>query len=101
MDEDRRRNTRHVFRCRVEVGRLKGERADSTAPAFVGEVVNVSQDGMCVTGDRSVERYAVAPWRFYLPGVPVTLPVLAQVRWVESPADPERGLFHLGLLFLT
>ena len=51
-------------------------------------------------GDRPLAKFTVMPWRFSLPDVPVTLPVLAQVRWVEPVASQESA-FRLGLIFIA
>lgn len=73
---------------------------EAAVPTVVtGKVVDVSANGAGVIGDYLVTKFSVVPWRFHLPNVPVALPVLAQVRWVE-PVVSQKNTFRLGLTFL-
>jgi hypothetical protein len=101
MNVERRQHARYAFSCDVTGGpstRLNQEPAIVTV--LTGKVVDLSTGGAGVIGDRPLARLTVVPWRFYLPGVPAPLPVLAQVRWVEPMASQE-NTFRLGLTFLA
>lgn len=69
-------------------------------PRIQGKVLNLSAGGACVTGDRSVEPFTILPCRFRFQKVPVPVPVLAQVRWVQ-PVPSQENTFRVGLLFIT
>jgi hypothetical protein len=101
MDVERRQQTRFPFRCDVTGGPSKRQNHEPAATTIVsGQVVDVSANGACVIGDRPPVKFTVLPWRFDLPGVPVALPVLAQVRWVE-PVPSQDNTFRIGLSFLV
>jgi len=59
--------------------------------------VDISAGGACVLGERSIEQFDVMTCQFLFPGVPVPVPVLVQVRWIQ-PSRP--GAFRIGLSFL-
>jgi hypothetical protein len=64
------------------------------------KIVNISEGGACVLAERAIEPFSVVPCRFRFPGVPVPVPVLMQVRWVETIERPAT-LYRLGLSFLS
>jgi hypothetical protein len=53
-----------------------------------------------VIGDHSAEQFALLPCRFRFPAVPVPVPVLAQVRWVQAVPSQEDA-FRIGLIFIA
>jgi len=99
MDAERRRHERYPFTCGVK-GEQKGTNQPEPAFAVIGEIVDLSADGAGAIGDRNLAPYSILPWRISVPGVPVALPVLAQVRWVQA-VDPEGRAFRYGLTFLS
>ena len=66
----------------------------------VSRAAIASNGGACVVIDTPVEPLRVMPFRFGFPDVPVLLPVLAQVRWVEPLTSAERA-FRAGLRFIV
>lgn len=101
MHVERRRHVRYPFSCDVEGGpSTRPEQEPAVTTVLAGKVVDISTDGVGVIGDRPLAKLTVVPWRFHLPDVPVALPVLAQVRWVEPVASQE-NTFRLGLTFLA
>ncbi len=62
------------------------------------QVVNASEGGLCVVLNRSLVLSAVIRCRFQLKDLPVTVPTLLQVRWVEP--TPE-GKYRCGLMYLV
>ena len=89
---ERRHEHRHPYTCDV---------VSSLDPrALRGTVVNLSVGGACVISAGSVERFVLLPCGFRFPDVPVPVPVLAQVRWVQ-PVPSEENTFRVGLLFIA
>jgi hypothetical protein len=100
MVMERREMPRYVARGNV-AGLLPGEGAhEEEGPTLRGQVVNLSNGGACVTVDRFIEPLKVLPLRFGFPDLPVLLPVLAQVRWVE-PSLEAADVFRVGLQFIA
>jgi hypothetical protein len=98
---ERRQHPRYAFSCDVTGGPSRLPHGESAVfTVCTAKVVDVGANGACVIGDCPLTKFAVLPWRFDLPGVPVALPVLAQVRWVE-PVPSEEGTFRVGLSFLV
>jgi hypothetical protein len=63
-----------------------------------GGVANVSTGGLCLlTNDRAAVAGAVR-CEIFLPHIPVGIPTLLQVRWLEE--DDDSQMFRLGLQFL-
>ena len=101
MNVERRRHRRYPFSCDISGGPSTRQNQEaSTGTVLHGKVVDVSTNGVGVIADRPLAASTVVPWRFYLPDVPVALPVLAQVRWVEAIAS-QKNAFRLGLTFLA
>jgi hypothetical protein len=99
MAMERREMPRYAARGNV-AGLLPGEGASEEVPATLrGRVINLSNGGACVVVDRFVEPLKVLPFRFGFPDLPVLLPVLAQVRWIESSAEEQA--FRIGLQFIA
>ena len=101
MDVERRQEARYSFSCDIEgaPSTHRNQEAEATT-VLSGKVVDLSASGVGVVGDYALAKFTVVPWRFHLPDVPVALPVLAQVRWVEPVVSPE-NTFRLGLAFLV
>jgi hypothetical protein len=89
------------YECQGTVaGLLPGGQAESAPLGVRGNVINLSGGGACVTVDRSVEPLKILPLHFGFPGVPVMLPVLVQVRWVE-PSAMEQNEYQVGVRFIA
>ena len=97
---DRRCEHRHSFACEVEPLSAPPRRADGGDGESHCVVVNVSARGVCILTNCTVEAFAVVPCKFQFPCVPVHVPVLAQVRWIE-PAAAEGEPVRVGLSFLA
>jgi hypothetical protein len=95
---ERRKEYRYPLECSVEAAPSKQGRVN--LQTLRGTVVNVSSGGACVVGGQFVEPLSIFPTRFRFPGVPVPVPVLTQVRWIE-PAGFEESTFRIGLVFLA
>src|SRR5215212_9150656 len=96
---DRRSEQRYPYLCDVEHVSSASAAAED-APIVRSKVLNVSTGGACILATGcSVEAFSVLPCTFQFPGVPIGVPVLAQVRWIERPpADATR--LRIGVSFL-
>jgi PilZ domain len=105
MHEERRHHLRHPFHGVLEAS--ASEDVGEEVLVIRGRVVDLSTGGAGVIADLSNDRVgglpddtsAVLKWAFYIPDVPVPLPLLAQIRWIEPISSPE-GTVRLGLAFL-
>src|SRR5262245_4510965 len=99
---DRRSEHRYPFACDVEPLPLIRPLDEPTdARTVQATVVNVSAGGACILAEEGcVEPFSVLPCKFQFPGVPVRVPVLAQVRWIERGAAGAERL-RIGLAFLA
>ncbi len=101
---DRRQEPRHPFSCQFE-GTLSNSPSQlkNQPNTLSGAIVDVSAGGACVVTDEPAEPFALLQARFRVPGVPVPIPSLMQVRWVrqQAPVPFRKGSFRLGLAFLT
>jgi hypothetical protein len=99
---DRRSDRRYPYACDVEL-LPSAPSLDNAGNGHVGRgiVLNVSTGGACIlAANCSVEPFSVLPWKFQFPSVPVRVPVLAQVRWIE-PGTAADERVRIGLLFLA
>lgn len=96
MPDERRNEPRHAFVCGIEGGPL---RRGGSNTSVTGRVVNISESGLGIVADQQLAPQVVLSWRLLLPGLP-SVPVLAQVRWVQAVPLVENS-FRLGLKFLA
>jgi hypothetical protein len=95
MPDERRHEPRQPFVCGIE-----GEpQRRGPKTAISGRVVNISESGLGIVADQQLAPQVVMSWRLLLPGLP-SVPVLAQVRWVQAVPRVENS-FRLGLKFLA
>ena len=98
---ERRSEPRHPLTCEVQpLAPSAPIGHNGRASTVRGTVVNVSAGGACVLAERAVEPHTVLPFNFAFPAVPVPVPVLMQVRWIE-PVAPRSELYRIGLSFLA
>jgi PilZ domain len=91
---------RYPLTCQIETVQSAGRDQERGEPQAVrGTVVDVSAGGACVLSEQSVEWGSVLSCRFHFPAVPVPVPVLAQVRWIQ-PVPSRKGIFRIGLWFI-
>jgi len=62
------------------------------------QMQNLSTGGLCLLGDRAVELSQVFRCEIPLPGLPVGIPTLLQVRWIDRP--PDAHAYRVGLQFV-
>src|SRR5262245_13099289 len=97
---EQRQDARYPFVCEVEDILPRGRNRELTEPQTIrGRVVNLSLGGACVIADRLAQRATVLVFRLRLQGVPVSLPILAQVQWVQ-PVPSQADTFRMGLTFV-
>jgi hypothetical protein len=98
---ERRTQPRYSLTCDVDAVPPSVREQEIANPHTVrGIAMNVSAGGACILGELSVERFSVLPCKFHFPEVPVPVPILMQVRWVD-PVLSQDGVVRIGLSFLT
>src|SRR5262249_44127405 len=101
---ERRKGPRFPLTCVVEAlparDPSRGDQPEEKARAVRGTVVNVSDGGACMLGHASLEQFGICRCMFHIPGMPVPLPLLTRVRWVES-APAGEGPVRIGLSFIA
>lgn len=94
-----RHGARHVFTTAFRgreisaVGRPRRSRG-----IIRGEIQNISSGGLCLLTSRPIKESCTIRGEIILPGIPVGVPSLMQVRWVEQAAKGSR--YKVGLQFL-
>jgi hypothetical protein len=94
---ERRKEPRYPLTCHVDAASASNEECPRAVSA---NALNVSAGGACIVGELAPEPFSVLPCHFHFADVPVPIPLLMQVRWVEPVPSPE-GAFRIGLSFLT
>ena len=98
---ERRGAPRYPLACEMEaVQSAASEQERAELQIVRGALVDISEGGACVLSEQSVEWGSVLLCRFHFPGVPVAVPVLAHVRWIQS-VPSRKGIFRIGLFFLS
>jgi len=94
-----RKESRHSLACDVDAAppSTHNQEIPRTASAVA---LNISAGGACIFGELFVERFSVLPCQFHFPEVPVPIPILTQVRWIE-PVESCDGMFRIGLAFIA
>ena len=65
--------------------------------AIDGEVQNISNGGFCLLLEKRCEASSLLRCEIVLPGFPVAIPTLAQVRWMQEAPE---GNYVAGVQFL-
>ena len=74
-------------------GRFRGSQlplhpSNRKSQAFEGRVKDISDGGFCVIATRAAQRSALLQGRLLFPRMPMQIPTLVQVRWIEhSPSN--------------
>ena len=67
-------------------------------PELTGRMENISNGGLCLLTGRLLKPLQVVRCKLSLPGIPIAIPTLLQVRWVGK--DPRTHRNRVGLQFL-
>ena len=97
---ERRREPRFPFTCSVEGIPAASRDPEEEARLVRGTVVDLSAGGACVLAEHHVVPQSVLVWRFHLPSIPVAMPVLMQVRGVQSVPSTIRSV-RVSLAFIA
>ena len=97
-DREARQYPRYAIHCKASAHVLSSSGLSSEeGEAIHGEVQNISNGGFCLLLERYCEVSAMVKCEVLLPGFPVGIPTLAQIRWVQG--TPE-GNYVAGVQFL-
>lgn len=89
---------RYAVHCKVSAHVLSSSGLSrEEEEAIDGEVQNISNGGFCLLLEKPCEASSLLRCEIVLPGIPVAIPTLAQVRWMQ--ATPE-GTYVAGVQFL-
>ena len=97
--EERRRFLRHESSAS-----LRGTELPSLLPTpasettFRGQIRDIGAGGLCILTDELLHVSHLARCEIPLPGLPVAIPTLAQIRWIRR--DPVEATHFVGLQFL-
>ncbi len=98
-DQERRRHTRYPVRGDLTGDLLSTmETPKETEQPFRGEVQNLSVGGLCVITPRAISRLVLIRCEVRVADLPVSIPTLVQVRWVEKSSS--RVGQRVGLQYL-
>jgi|SRR5579864_526852 len=92
-----RQHPRYAVHCIASAQELSDCGTPSEDDELQGEIHNISRGGFCITLKRLCRVSSVLKCDIIIPGVPVSIPTLAQVRW--SHESPEGG-WAAGFQFL-
>jgi len=93
---DLRKEPRYAVDCSVETS---GGSGFPEQVCVSGTLINISAGGACVLSDQSVSVFTLLPCHFHFALLPVGIPILTQVRWVE-PLSSNPPTFRIGLEFV-
>lgn len=93
---DQRKHARVAWRAQMIAQQLCSDSTFSNFKVAV-DVVNISEDGMCVISDLPIEPGSVLQCDMKLPGLDVRIPTVMQVVWMEV-SDAEK--FSWGLRYV-
>lgn len=96
----KRAHARFLFAARLDVRHLPEAGTHRLGWALLrGKTENISTGGLCIRAKQPLRRSQLVRCELRLPGVPTSIPFLAQVRWSEkrSGANP----FRVGLQFVV
>ncbi len=90
---ERRSDPRYPFSCEMSVRHVslhgsKKSREDS----FPGELQDVSSGGCCLLTDRRVGVSDLIRCDIHFFDLPIRIPILCRVRWIQKTADEKRYL---------
>ncbi len=95
---ERRTRERYQYSIDIILQELSGDSvADGSAKQILGQVDNVSKRGLCVSSPVPLMLSKVVRCDIGLRDLPVTVPTIAQVRWVEkiNPRNYRCGLQYV------
>ena len=73
--------------------------ARPAAPDIRGEISDIGSGGLCLVTTEKTEPAAAMRCEIFAPHVPVGIPTLLQVRWVQE--NPGGRMYTLGLQFVV
>ena len=101
LPPERRRYPRYAHTLDIEltVVPTELESRQRRAPPVLGRVRNVSNEGICLVTEQPLEDSSLLRCGVSLPGAPVAVPTLMQVRWTRRSGAKRDGYIS-GLQFI-
>jgi hypothetical protein len=97
--QKRRLHARFPFAAQLKASQLSPpDEPRPRSEVLRSETENISTGGVCVHTERPLESFRLVRCELRLPEVPVDLPFLAQVRWIEKRSGVNQ--YRIGLQFV-
>ena len=96
----KRLHARFSFAAQLEVRKLSAaDKPRLSLGVLRGKTENISTGGVCVRTKRALKTSGLVRCGLRLPGIPVHVPFLAQVRWIEKRSGANS--YRVGLQFIV
>ena len=96
----KRAHARFLFASQLDVRLLLEAGKPPLSRALLrGKTENISTGGLCIRAKQPLRKSQLVRCELRLPGVPVHIPFLAQVRWSEKRPGPKP--YRVGLQFVV
>jgi len=97
--EEKRRELRYPFSCDINAHELPSYGFSKARKTLIrGTVKDISSGGLSLLTDHAVKPSTVMRCEIRISDLPVSIPVLSQVRWIEK--TPGNLKYRIGLQFL-
>lgn len=88
LDRERRRWPRYAHTLEIELTIVPSlESGQRSSLLMLGRVRNVSDAGICLVTEQPLEDSSLLRCGVWLPGAPVAVPTLTQVRWTGQTGE--------------
>ena len=96
---ERRRHPRYALAFELQGKELSSVGVPEERQQFLhGRTQNISAGGLCLRAERPLKKSGLLRCELRLPGIPVAIPTLMRVRWIEQSSRKPR--YRMGLEFL-
>jgi PilZ domain len=98
--QPKRVHSRFPFATELEASQLSpAGKPRPSAKLLRARIENISTGGLCIRAPRPLESAALVRCGLRLPGIPVSIPLLAKVCWTEKRAGTNQ--YRIGLQFVV
>src|SRR5579864_8275388 len=96
---EKRRELRYPFSCDIRAHELPSFGPSTVRKGLIrGTVKDISSGGLSLLTDRALKPSAVIRCEIRIGDLPVAIPILSQVRWVQKNSGTSK--YRIGLQFL-